>query len=219
MDSTVSKSLTEATATRQQLARLGRIYAASDRLTERFAGQFGLSCGRCPGECCRQFVPVWPAEAAALRAGLALLDPVVAAQIVDRARAQVGAQRELLAAAGLGKAQGRPLTWSIAAEKQTDLRGLRALPCPLRDESACLAYIYRPLMCRVFGFPARNLPHNTCWTLCAGLRRRPSGTPLPVLAAGALERLAGAITRLAPQPPGRVVFSTVACLLADAGEE
>lgn len=129
-----------ASAARERLLAMEKLYARADEAVRRFQDAAGLSCPFGCGSCCEGFVPdILPAEAEYLAAYLAVAE-------AERAYA--------LAASGLGP---------------TSYPGGR-LGCPLyRPDTPyhCSVYEARPLICRLFAFSAvKDKQGEPSFSLC-----------------------------------------------------
>ena len=111
-----------------------------------------VRCGPGCGACCRQVVPVGPAEAERLR-GVVEAMP---AEQQQRVRARFDDARRRLEAAGVGRA-GRPEERNDALELRADqaewvklsLDYFRAqVPCPFLVDESCSIHPQRPVACR-----------------------------------------------------------------------
>jgi hypothetical protein len=113
------------------VARLTDIYTEMDRCYQLVADHYGFNCTGCEDNCCHSlFFHHTLVEYGHLRKGFRTLAPAVQRELKRRARQY---------------AQQIP----HAAFKQTAPRPI----CPLNDNSQCLLYAFRPMICRLHGLP------------------------------------------------------------------
>lgn len=119
------------------------------QIAETRAGEAGetVSCKKGCDACCRQMVPISPAEAYALGAVLDAMPPPQAARILERFDVAV----ETLAAKGLLPRLERRHTLSPDEAAQLDRDYFAAaVNCPFLQNRACSIHKHRPLACREF---------------------------------------------------------------------
>jgi len=107
-----------------------------------------VSCRKGCDACCRQMVPLAPAEVFALAAYLDGLAPAKAAAVLERFDQAVEALEEKGLAEALRNRQGLS-----AAEMQALDRAYFAaqIACPFLEDRACSIHEVRPLVCREYG--------------------------------------------------------------------
>lgn len=106
-----------------------------------------VSCAKGCGACCRQLVPVGPAEARRLAAFVEELPEPRRAEVkrrFDDARAR-------LEAAGVLPALRGGVRWDAAKAKELGLAYFRAgVACPFLEDESCSIYEERPIACREY---------------------------------------------------------------------
>jgi Fe-S-cluster containining protein len=164
-----------------------------------------VSCGKGCGACCRQAVPVSPAEAWMLADVVAALPAARKTEVLAR----FAAAWERLHAEGFSE---RSLTNS-ASEDDVQRLGLDyfrlGIPCPFLEAESCSIHAYRPSACREFlvTSPAAN---------CAKPDTLPT-TAVP-LAAGLTEGLSK-LSALVLESQPQVIPMTLALAWADEHHE
>ena len=106
-----------------------------------------VSCRRGCGACCRQLVPLAPAEARRLASLVAELPEERRAEV----EARFAAARERLAAGGLLERLRAPGGWRDGESRTLGISyfGL-GIACPFLDEESCTLYHERPIACREY---------------------------------------------------------------------
>jgi Fe-S-cluster containining protein len=106
-----------------------------------------ISCRKGCDACCRQMVPISPAEAFALAEVVGGLSPELQSRILKRFDR---AERQLAKRGLLDRLNDRHAL-SPAEQHQLDVDYFRAqIPCPLLERHACSIHPVRPLACREF---------------------------------------------------------------------
>jgi Fe-S-cluster containining protein len=131
------------------LPTLQRLTDTIVQIAEQRAGDAGehVSCKKGCDACCRQMVPISPAEAFALAALLDAMPPGRAARTLERFDVAV----ETLAARGLLHRLERrhELTSQESAQLDRDYFAAN-VGCPFLENRACSIHQHRPLACREF---------------------------------------------------------------------
>jgi Fe-S-cluster containining protein len=119
-----------------------------------------VSCRKGCDACCRQMVPISPAEAHGLAEAVGGLSPELQSRILKRfERAE-----DQLARAGLLPRLETRHALSPAEQHQLDVDYFRAeIPCPFLEHRACTIHAVRPLACREYlvTSPAENCRNPT----------------------------------------------------------
>lgn len=171
-----------------RLAELAwNVMALDDRLVamaesaEASAGR-GVSCAKGCGACCRQAVPLSPAEAWMLADRAAALPAGKREAVLERfVRA-----RERLSGAGFGERSWAGGDRAALLRLGVDYFKL-GIPCPFLEDEACSIHPHRPSACREFlaVSPAEN---------CADPETRPvRNVPMPASVTEALSRLCATV--------------------------
>jgi Fe-S-cluster containining protein len=117
-----------------------------------------VRCGPSCGACCRQLVPIAPAEALALREVVAEMEPQRRAAVEGRFAAAAArlhasglADRLGATAPGAGTPTGQPAAMTPDRRRDAGLRyfGL-GIPCPFLEQESCGIHPHRPLACREY---------------------------------------------------------------------
>jgi Fe-S-cluster containining protein len=110
------------------------VFARMDAAYDAVASACGFHCRGCEDNCCfTRFYHHTLVELLYVKKGLSGLDPIVAADVADRARDV------------------------IAKTEDADGRGeTPRFLCPLNVDGLCMIYTYRPMICRLHG-PAHEL--------------------------------------------------------------
>ena len=118
----------------QEIAeKMAALYQEMEAGYDQVAAKIGLSCRGCPDNCCDSyFLHHTYLEWAYLWRGLATLAVPVLEKAVARARLCLDHYREAEAAGNWPK-----------------------IMCPLNENGLCMLYLYRPMICRCHGVPAR----------------------------------------------------------------
>jgi len=113
--------------------KLAVLYQEMETGYDQVAVKIGLSCQGCPDNCCDSyFLHHTYIEWAYLWRGLATLAPEALERVMARARLCLEHYREAEAAGHWPK-----------------------IMCPLNEDGRCMLYLYRPMICRCHGVPAR----------------------------------------------------------------
>jgi len=186
--------------------KLAVLYQEMEAVYDRTAAKIGLTCQECPDNCCDSyFLHHTVIEWAYLWRGLRTLAPSPLETVMARARLCLDHYHEAI------KAE----TWP-------------KIMCPLNENGRCMLYLYRPMICRCHGVPAR-LRHPDGKTLhfpgcfcCQELTARPGRaaemdrTPLLRRLARLEEEFLGELN-LSPKTP-KVKMPLAAMLLAGPPE-
>ena len=113
--------------------KLAVLYQEMEAGYDEAATKMGLICQGCPDNCCDSyFLHHTHIEWAYLWRGLATLTPALLEMVVERARICLNHYREVIEAGAWPK-----------------------IMCPLNQDGLCILYLYRPMICRCHGVPAR----------------------------------------------------------------
>jgi hypothetical protein len=121
-------------ALRPEIAdKLAVLYQEMEAGYDRVAAKIGLTCQDCPDNCCDSyFLHYTYIEWTYLWRGLKTLSPALVEAAVDRARLCLDHYR------------------------QAEIAGVwPKIMCPLNQDGLCMLYLYRPMLCRTHGVPAR----------------------------------------------------------------
>ncbi len=121
---------------------------------------FNVSCKKGCDACCRQMVPISPAEAYHLAAVVESLAPEHQRRVMKR----FDRAERLLAQSGLLARLGQRHTMTEGEQHQLDIDYFQAqIPCPFLERHACSIHSRRPLACREFlvTSPAIHCRHPT----------------------------------------------------------
>lgn len=117
--------------TKDIFQELRALYSQMDRAWDKIAGQYGFQCNGCTDNCCRSlFFHHTHIEKAFLIHGFAKLD-------TDKQKTIEGRAREYI-----------EHTFQTAGPPES-----KKLMCPANENSKCLLYAYRPMICRLHGLP------------------------------------------------------------------
>ena len=111
----------------------------------------GVSCRKGCGACCRQVVPVSPAEAWLLADLVRSFPPARQAHVVARFAEANGRLRGSAFASAYGGRRYDVFASSMDAFLEMGLEYLRlGVPCPFLEDESCSIYAARPTVCREF---------------------------------------------------------------------
>jgi Fe-S-cluster containining protein len=105
-----------------------------------------VSCAKGCGACCRQMVPVSPAEARELARLVAAMPPRRASAV----RRRFADARRRMEAAGLGPARGHPDDDKAAYRAYSLAYFSQGVACPFLEDESCSIHPQRPLVCREY---------------------------------------------------------------------
>ena len=113
------------------IAKLTELYTVMDQQYQRAADHYGFVCTGCDDNCCyTQFFHHTIIEYGFLRNGYNVLDPVRQGEIQHRAIQYCRTIQQV----GTPSSSQRPM-------------------CPLNENSRCILYAHRPMICRLHGLP------------------------------------------------------------------
>jgi len=125
--------MTGLTLSQEMAGKLAILYQEMEVGYDQAAAKIGLTCQGCPDNCCDSyFLHHTYIEWAYLWRGLRTLPPPLVEAAQARARLCLDHYREAEAAESWPK-----------------------IMCPLNQNGLCMLYLYRPMLCRTHGVPAR----------------------------------------------------------------